>query len=94
MRRPPFYQLSFFLHYNLAELDSIISSIPHTHFITGPVFGPPSAAVKGDLILVLSGDYRSKKVVAHLSVPAMARKAMDLGGNIEKGLFTELSRSF
>jgi hypothetical protein len=69
-----------------AELDSLISQVPHTHFITGPVFGPPTAAAKGDLVLVLSGDYRSKKIVAYLSVPAMARKVMDMGGNVEKGI--------
>ena len=67
------------------ELDNLISSVPHTRFITCPVFGPPAAAAKGALIAVMSGDYRSKKEVAYLLVPAVAQKIIDLGGNVEKG---------
>lgn len=33
----------------------------------------------------MSGDYRSKKEVAFLLVPAVGRKVIDLGGNVEKG---------
>jgi hypothetical protein len=33
----------------------------------------------------MSGDYRSKKEVAYLLVPAVGRKVVDLGGNLEKG---------
>ena len=33
----------------------------------------------------MSGDYRSKKEVAHLLVPSVGRKVIDLGGNLEKG---------
>lgn len=33
----------------------------------------------------MSGDYRSKKEVAFLLVPAVGRKVIDLGGNLEKG---------
>jgi 3-hydroxyisobutyrate dehydrogenase-like beta-hydroxyacid dehydrogenase len=68
------------------ELDNLISSVPHARFITCPVFGAPAAAAKGLLIVVMSGDYRSKKEVAYLLVPAVARKIIDLGGNVEKGL--------
>ncbi|KIM88935.1 hypothetical protein PILCRDRAFT_245320 [Piloderma croceum F 1598] len=32
----------------------------------------------------MSGDYRSKKEVAYLLVPAVGRKVYDLGGNLEK----------
>jgi len=67
------------------ELDNLISSVPHTRFITCPVFGAPAAAAKGLLIAVMSGDHRSKKEVGHLLVPAVAQKIIDLGGNIEKG---------
>ncbi|EPQ60237.1 NAD P-binding protein [Gloeophyllum trabeum ATCC 11539] len=66
------------------ELDSLISSVPHCHLITCPVFGPPAAADKAQLIIVMSGDYRSKKEVAYLLVPAVGRKVYDLGGNLEK----------
>jgi hypothetical protein len=33
----------------------------------------------------MSGDYRSKKEVTFLFVPAVGRKVFDLGGNLEKG---------
>lgn len=33
----------------------------------------------------MSGDYRSKKEVAFLLVPAVGRKVIDLGENVEKG---------
>jgi len=68
------------------ELDNLISSAPHARFITCPVFGAPDVAAKGLLIAVMSGDYRSKKEVAYLLVPAVAQKIIDLGGNVEKGL--------
>ncbi|CCL98158.1 uncharacterized protein FIBRA_00152 [Fibroporia radiculosa] len=66
------------------ELDTLLSNIPHTHFVTCPVFGPPIAAETGNLICVLAGEYRSKKEIAHLLVPGVGKKAMDLGGNLEK----------
>jgi 3-hydroxyisobutyrate dehydrogenase-like beta-hydroxyacid dehydrogenase len=71
---------------NSGELDNLISSVPHARFITCPIFGAPPAAAKALLIAVMSGDYRSKKEVAYLLVPAAARKVIDLGGNVEKGL--------
>ena len=36
---------------------------------------------------MMSGDYRSKKEVAYLLVPAIGKKVVDLGGNLEKGAF-------
>lgn len=67
------------------ELDTIISKIPHSHLITSQVFGAPPAADKAELIIIMSGDYRSKKEVAYLLVPAVGKKVVDLGGNLEKG---------
>ncbi|KAF9654128.1 NAD-binding protein [Thelephora ganbajun] len=67
------------------ELDNLISSVSHARFITCPVFGAPAVAAKGLLIAAMSGDYRSKKEVAYLLVPAVAQKVIDLGGNVEKG---------
>ena len=32
----------------------------------------------------MSGDYQSKKLVAHLLIPAVARKVTDLDRNLEK----------
>jgi hypothetical protein len=34
----------------------------------------------------MSGDYLCKKEIAHLLVPAVGRKVVDLGGNLEKGM--------
>jgi 3-hydroxyisobutyrate dehydrogenase-like beta-hydroxyacid dehydrogenase len=50
-----------------------------------PVFGAPPVADAGQLLVVMAGDYRSKKEVAHLLVPGVGRKVIDLGGNLEKG---------
>ena len=33
----------------------------------------------------MAGDYRSKKEVAYLLVPAIGFKVIDLGGDVEKG---------
>ncbi|KAJ7084736.1 NAD-P-binding protein [Mycena crocata] len=66
------------------ELDTLISSVPHCHLITSPVFGTPFVAAAAQLLIVMSGDYRSKKEVAYLLVPAVGRKVIDLGGNLEK----------
>lgn len=35
----------------------------------------------------MSGDYASKKILSHLLVPAVGRKVIDLGEDLEKGLF-------
>lgn len=66
------------------ELDTLISGIPHARLVMAPVFGAPPVAEAGQLIVVMAGEYRSKKEVAHLMVPAMGRKVIDLGGNLEK----------
>lgn len=66
------------------DLDRLLSSFPHTRFITSPIFGPPPAADKATLLIAMSGDYRSKKEVAFLLVPAVGRKVIDLGENVEK----------
>jgi hypothetical protein len=42
-------------------------------------------AENATLIFALSGDYRSKKEVAYTLVPAIGRRVLDLGGNVEKG---------
>ena len=69
----------------IGELDNLISKLPHCHFITSPVMGPPAMADKAQLIIAMSGDYRSKKELAYMLVPAIGRKVLDLGGNVEKG---------
>jgi len=42
-------------------------------------------AEDASLMIALSGDYRSKKEVAYTLVPAIGRRILDLGGNVEKG---------
>ncbi|PFH52283.1 hypothetical protein AMATHDRAFT_57330 [Amanita thiersii Skay4041] len=66
------------------ELDNLLSSYPYCHLITCPVFGSPAVAIKSQLLIVMSGDYRSKKEVAYLLVPAVGKKVIDLGGDLEK----------
>ncbi|KAG1825670.1 NAD(P)-binding protein [Suillus subaureus] len=68
----------------IGDLNRLLSSHPHVRFITSPIFGPPPAADKGMLIIAMSGDCRSKKEVAFLLVPAVGRKVIDLGENVEK----------
>jgi len=66
------------------ELDNLVSSIPHSTLVMAPVFGAPPVAELGQLIVVMAGDYRSKKEIAHLLVPGVGKKVIDLGGNLEK----------
>ena len=47
--------------------------------------GPPAAADAAQLIIVMAGDVRAKREIAYLFVPAIAKKVVDLGGNVEKG---------
>ena len=42
----------------------------------------------------MAGDYRSKKEVAYLLVPAVGRKVIDLGGNLEKGEISSLEHIY
>ena len=69
----------------LGQLDALVSTIPHCHLVTAPIFGPPAMAENATVIIALSGDYRSKKEVAYTLVPAIGRRVLDLGGNVEKG---------
>lgn len=46
----------------------------------------PRAAEKGELILAMAGDYFAKKIVAHTLHPAVGKKVMDLGSNVERAL--------
>lgn len=71
----------------------MISSFPHTHLITCPVLGTSVVADQSQLILIMSGDYPSKKLVANLLVPSVGRKVIDLGGDLEKGEFCHTSPS-
>ncbi|KIY52016.1 NAD(P)-binding protein [Fistulina hepatica ATCC 64428] len=66
------------------EIDTLLTTHAKCHFITACVFGRPSVADAAQLVIVMAGDYHSKKVVAHQVVPAMGRKVIDVGGNVVK----------
>lgn len=68
------------------KLERLASSKPHRTFLSCPVFGVPHAAETADIILAMSGDYFAKKHAGHALVPAMARKVMDLGSNVERAM--------
>jgi len=77
-----FFIFSFFVLQ--AELDVLVTQFPHSHLITCPVIGTPIVAEKSQLLLVMSGEYRSKQEVGYLLVPAVGRKIIDLGGDVQK----------
>ncbi|TFK97900.1 NAD-P-binding protein [Pterulicium gracile] len=66
------------------ELEKLLDPLPHATLITAQVFGAPAAADVAQLLIVTSGDHRAKAEIAHLFVPAVGRKIVDLGGNVEK----------
>ncbi|KAK0198736.1 NAD(P)-binding protein [Armillaria mellea] len=75
---PPVKHKIFVETSTVRELDSLVSAIPHSKLVTCP------AADARQLLIVMSGDYRSKKDVAYLLVPAVGRRVIDLGENLEK----------
>ena len=46
----------------------------------------PRAAESADIIFAISGDYFAKKHAAHALVPAIGKKVMDLGSNVERAM--------
>lgn len=63
----------------------MLSDFPNTHFVTCPVIGAPALAEKAQLLILMSGDYKSKQELAYILCPGMGRKVVDLGANVEKG---------
>lgn len=68
------------------RIERLATSKPHRSFLSCPVFGVPRAAETADLILAISGDYFAKKHAAHALVPAIGKKVMDLGSNVERAM--------
>jgi len=66
------------------KLEHQSGSIPHRHFLSCPVFGPPGLAETAQLLAVISGDYVARKYALQFVVPSMARKAIDVGSNVER----------
>ncbi|KAK4688774.1 hypothetical protein P7C73_g1336, partial [Tremellales sp. Uapishka_1] len=68
------------------KIERLASSKPARSFLTCPIFGVPAAAETASVILAISGDYFAKKHAAHALVPAIGRKVMDLGSNVERAM--------
>jgi len=83
-KRKIFVEMSTIYPKLAGELDTLMTG-RHTFFITAPVFGAPPAAQAAQLIIAMSGEVRAKREVAHIFVPAVGRKVIDLGNNVERG---------
>jgi 3-hydroxyisobutyrate dehydrogenase-like beta-hydroxyacid dehydrogenase len=66
------------------KLERLASKVHGRHFLACPAFGRPHAAAARELVFAISGSYHAKKRAAHMLVPALGRKVMDLGSNVEK----------
>lgn len=66
------------------DLEREATKIPGAVYLCSPVFGPPPMAKAGKLVFVLSGDVFAKKRVAPYLVPAMGRRIIDVGSNVER----------
>ncbi|TYJ53496.1 hypothetical protein B9479_005882 [Cryptococcus floricola] len=71
-------------------IENIANAKPHRAFLSCPVFGVPRAAETADLILAMAGDYFAKKHAAHALVPAIGKKVIDLGSNVERAMSFKL----
>ncbi|KAI2464411.1 NAD(P)-binding protein [Annulohypoxylon bovei var. microspora] len=61
-----------------------------TSFLSCPVFGPPAAAKSANLLVVLSGDERSKAVLKKYIVPTLGRAIIDCGDDTRKGALLKI----
>ena len=66
------------------KLERLASAGKHRVFLSCPVFGIPNAAEEAELVFAISGDYFARKHAAHALVPAIGKRIMDLGSNVER----------
>lgn len=66
------------------KLERACSAKPNRHFLCAPVFGPPPFAKDAQLVMAIAGQYSAKKRVSHALCPAVVRKVMDLGSDVER----------
>lgn len=66
------------------KLERTCSAKPNRHFLCAPVFGPPPFAKDAKLVMAIAGQYHAKKRVSHALCPAVVRKVMDLGSDVER----------
>ncbi len=76
------------------ELEREASKIGGCYFLSCPVFGPPPVAQDAELVVVMSGEYRAKKRVEQFVVPALGRKIIDVGSNVERAASLKLCGNF
>lgn len=66
------------------DLEREATKLPGVVYLCSPVFGPPPMAQAANLVFVLSGDFFAKKRVAPYLVPAMGRRIIDVGSDVER----------
>ncbi|KAL8287133.1 hypothetical protein RQP46_003585 [Phenoliferia psychrophenolica] len=76
------------------DLERAATKIPHTYYLQCPVFGPPPVAQSAKLVWVISGDHFAKKRILPYLSPAMGRKHIDVGSNVERAASFKLSGNF
>ncbi|KAH8923408.1 NAD(P)-binding protein [Atractiella rhizophila] len=75
----------------VARLGKEATAVPNRFFCSCPVFGPPTLAEKAALLVAVSGELEARKTVEKLLVPAVARKAFDLGEEVERAASFKLT---
>ncbi|KAI0883742.1 NAD(P)-binding protein [Annulohypoxylon maeteangense] len=59
-------------------------------FLSCPVFGPPAAAKSANLLVVLSGDEKSRATLKKYVVPTLGRAIIDCGDDTRKGALLKI----
>ncbi|GAA5961463.1 hypothetical protein JCM8115_003458 [Rhodotorula mucilaginosa] len=72
------------------QLEREATKIPGAVYLCAPVFGPPPMAQEAKLVFVLSGDVFAKKKVAPYLVPAIGRRILDVGSDVERAASLKL----
>ncbi|KAI1460019.1 NAD(P)-binding protein [Annulohypoxylon moriforme] len=61
-----------------------------SHFLSCPVFGPPTAAKSANLLIVLSGDEKPRETLKKYVVPTLGRAVIDCGDDTRKGALLKI----
>lgn len=72
------------------RLEKQAASFPNRYLLCCPVMGPPPLAKAAKLVMIVSGDYHARKIVSQFLVPAMGRKILDVGSNVERAASLKL----
>lgn len=72
------------------QLEREATKIPGAVYLCAPVFGPPPMAKEAKLVIVLSGDLFAKKKVSPYLVPALGRRVLDVGSDVERAASLKL----